>query len=157
MKFYRTYLFSALILLGLSSCYKVRHHYLTNGVWYINSVEIDGGSTNFMKNFLTDYKEDTSFYKVMMLENGLARGEYYTDDTTLNYFVTGNWELLDNDHIMLKADEYIDGQFLIEVGDRKNIVLSTDTNYISYHDIGNVKLVIRISRDQPGNQEDTRP
>ena len=157
MKFYRTYLFTAVVLLSLSSCYKIRHHYLTTGIWYINSVEIDGGSTNFMNNFLEDYKEDTSFYKVIMLENGLARGEYYSDDTTLNYFVTGNWELSDNNHIMLKADEYIDGQFLIEAADRKNIVLSTDTNYISYHDIGDVKLVIRISRDQPGSQEDTRP
>ena len=59
---------------------------ITNGIWFIDAVEINGGSTNFMNGFLPEYKEDTSFYKVMMLENGLVRGEYYTDDSTLNYF-----------------------------------------------------------------------
>ena len=42
----------------------------------LDAVEINGGSTNFMNGFLPEYKEDTSFYKVMILENGLVRGEY---------------------------------------------------------------------------------
>ena len=31
--------------------------------------------------------------------------------------------------------QYVNEYYYDEVGDRKNIVLSTDTNYISYHDI----------------------
>ena len=56
--------FFVLLTLMLGSCYKVHHHYITKGVWYLDAVEIDGGSTNFMSAFLPDYKEDTSFYKV---------------------------------------------------------------------------------------------
>ena len=130
---------------------------ITNGVWFIDAVEINGGSTNFMNGFLPEYKEDTSFYKVMMLENGLVRGEYYTDDSTLNYFVTGHWELTDHNHIQLQADEYINGLFLTDIVNSKKMVLSTDSNIIDFQGIGNVKMVVRISRDEPGSQDDTRP
>ena len=130
---------------------------ITNGVWFIDAVEINGGSTNFMNGFLPEYKEDTSFYKVMMLENGLVRGEYYTDDSTLNYFVTGHWELTDHNHIQLQADEYINGLFLTEIVNSKKMVLSTDSNLIDFQGIGNVKMVVRISRDEPGSPNDTRP
>lgn len=130
---------------------------ITNGIWFIDAVEINGGSTNFMNGFLPEYKEDTSFYKVMMLENGLVRGEYYTDDSTLNYFVTGHWELTDHNHIQLQADEYINGLFLTEIVNSKKMVLSTDSNLIDFQGIGNVKMVVRISRDEPGSPNDTRP
>ena len=129
---------------------------ITNGIWYIDAVEINGGSTNFMNGFLPDYKEDTSFYKVMLLENGLVRGEYYNDEATLNYYVTGNWELIDHDPIQLQADEYINGVFLTEIVNSKKMVLSTDSNIIDFQGIGNVKMVVRISRDEPGSQDDTR-
>ena len=129
---------------------------ITNGIWFIDAVEINGGSTNFMNGFLPEYKEDTSFYKVMMLENGLVRGEYYTDDSTLNYFVTGHWELTDDNHIQLQADEYINGLFLTEIVNSKKMVLSTDSNLIDFQGIGNVKMVVRISRDEPGSPNDTR-
>ena len=33
---------------------------ITNGIWFIDAVEINGGSTNFMNGFLPEYKEDTS-------------------------------------------------------------------------------------------------
>jgi len=110
-----------------------------------------------MNGFLPEYKEDTSFYKVMMLENGLVRGEYYTKDSTLNYFVTGHWELTDHNHIQLQADEYINGLFLTEIVNSKKMVLSTDSNLIDFQGIGNVKMVVRISRDEPGSPNDTRP
>lgn len=140
----------------MTSCYKYKHHSITNGIWFIDAVEINGGSTNFMGAFLDDYKEDTSFYKVMMLENGLVRGEYYTDDTTLHYYVTGHWELIDHNHIQLEADEYINGTFLTEIVNPKKMVLSTDSNQVQFQGIGNVKMVVRISRNEPGSQDDTR-
>ena len=154
---YFYYTISFLLLCSISSCYKYKHHMITNGIWFIDAVEINGGSTNFMNGFLPDYKEDTSFYKVMLLENGLVRGEYYNDEATLNYYVTGNWELIDHNHIQLQADEYINGVFLTEIVNSKKMVLSTDSNLIDFQGIGNVKMVVRISRDEPGSQDDTRP
>ena len=143
--------------MALSSCYKVHHHYITKGVWYIDAVELNGGSTNFIESFLPNYKMDTSFYKVYLLENGLVRGEYYENDSILNYFVTGEWELLNHDEIYLKADAYINGNFLIEVSAKDKMILSTLENNVSFESIGDVAMVVRISRDKPGNQADTRP
>ncbi len=143
--------------MALTSCYKVHHHYITKGVWYIDAVELNGGSTNFMESFLPDFKLDTSFYKVYLLENGLARGEYYTNDSTLNYFITGEWELLNHDEIYLKADQYIDGNFLIELAAKDKMILSTLSNNVAFENIGDVAMVVRISRDSPGSQDDTRP
>ena len=145
------------LLTTLYSCYKVHHHYITKGVWYIDAVELNGGSTNFMESFLPDFKLDTSFYKVYLLENGLVRGEYYDNDSTLNYFITGEWELLNHDEIYLKADQYINGNFLIELAAKDKMILSTSSNIVDFENIGDVAMVVRISRDSPGKQEDTRP
>ena len=139
-----------------TGCYKVHHNYMIKGVWYLDAVEIDGGSTNQMSGILPDYDTANGIYKVFMLENGIARGEYYTADT-LNYFITGQWELLEHDQIYLKADQYIDGIFKIEVVNAKKMILSTEKNQVTFFNIGDVKSVIRISRDAPGSQQDTRP
>ena len=155
-KFLSFFVFFSLVM-ALTSCYKVHHHYITKGVWYIDAVELNGGSTNFMESFLPDFKLDTSFYKVYLLENGLARGEYYTNDSTLNYFITGEWELLNHDEIYLKADQYIDGNFLIELAAKDKMILSTLSNNVAFENIGDVAMVVRISRDSPGSQDDTRP
>ena len=71
--------------------------------------------------------------------------------------MTGHWELIDHNHIQLEADEYINGTFLTEIVNSKKMVLSTDSNQVQFQGIGNVKMVVRISRDEPGNQSDTRP
>ena len=139
-----------------SGCYKLHHNYMIKGKWYLNSVEIGGGSKNFIEEFLENYIDGNGEYITYMLNNGLVRGEYYTYDT-LNYFITGEWSLLEHDQIYLKADKYIDGIFNIEVVDSKNMILSTESNNISFYNIGEVKSVIRISRDAKGNQSDTRP
>jgi len=145
-----------IITLIFSGCYKLHHNYMIKGKWYINAVEIDGGSTNFIEEFLDNYKDGEGEYITYMLDNGLVRGEYYTYDT-LNYFITGEWSLLEHDEIYLKADKYIDGIFKVEVVDSKNMILSTESNNINFYNIGEVKSVIRISRDAKGRQSDTTP
>jgi hypothetical protein len=129
---------------------------MIKGEWYLDAVEVDGGISNQMGAILPDYVDGSGIYKVYMLENGLLRGEYYTYDT-LNYFVTGEWELLDHDQIFLKADQYIDGVFKIEPVNSKKMILSTESNFVTFFNMGEIKSVIRISRGESGNQSDTRP
>ena len=148
--------FVSLTFIMLTGCYKVHHNYMIKGVWYIDAVEIDGGATNFMQAFLPEYIDGNGKYVVYMLDNGLVRGEYYTHDT-INYFTTGEWMLLEHDQIFLKADKYIDGIFNIEVVKPDKMILSTENNTVSFFSIGDVKSVIRISRNEPGSQQDTRP
>ena len=149
-------LFIAFLFVVVNGCYKVHHNFMVKGIWYIDGVEIDGGSVNQMGSILDNYEDGNGIYKVYMLENGLLRGEYYTYDT-LNYFITGQWALLEHDQIYLKADQYIDGTFQIEVVNSKKVILSTEKNHVTFFNIGDVKSVIRLSRDEPGNYEDTRP
>ena len=150
--------FLLFILTGVlfHSCYKIHHNYMIKGEWYIDAVEVDGGTTNQIGSILPNYIDGNGIYKVYMLENGLLRGEYYTFDT-LNYFVTGQWELLEHDQIYLKADQYIDGIFNIEPVNAKKMILSTESNYVTFFNMGEIKSVIRISREEPGSQSDTRP
>ena len=152
----KKFLVFAMLFIIFSGCYKLHHNYTIKGKCYLNAVEIDGGSTNFIEEFLPNYIDGNGEYVTYMLNNGLVRGEYYTYDT-LNYFVTGEWSLLEHDQIYLKADKYIDGIFTVEVVDAKNMILSTESNYINFYNIGEVKSVIRISRDAKGSQGDTRP
>ena len=153
---YKSIFLIALVLIITSSCYKIHHNYMIKGEWYLDAVEVDGGISNQMGAILPDYVDGAGIYKVYMLENGLLRGEYYTYDT-LNYFVTGEWELLAHDQIFLKADQYIDGVFKIEPVNSKKMILSTESNFVTFFNMGEIKSVIRISRGEPGNQNDTRP
>lgn len=152
----KSYLILFIFCFLLHSCYKLHHNYMIKGEWYIDAVEVDGGSINQIGSILPNYVDGNGTYKVYMLENGLLRGEYYTYDT-LNYFVTGEWQLLDHDQIYLKADQYIDGTFKIEPVNANKMILSTESNYVTFFNIGEIKSVIRISRGDPGNQSDTRP
>ena len=91
-----------------------------------------------------------------MLDNGLARGQYYVYDT-LNYFVTGTWDLLSPDSIYLDLDNYVQGTFYIELINLDEMILSTDHNNVKFFGIGDVKAVIRTSKSNPTSQASTTP
>jgi hypothetical protein len=134
----------SLILLG--GCYKIHRTYVVKGKWYLNAFEIDGGSTNHMEGFLDDYTPGDGTYVIYMLDNGIMRGEYYAFDT-LNYFRTGTWSLLDTKHIQMDMDLFVDGDFELELVDKETMILNSESNDIEFFDIGEVKTVIRISRE----------
>ena len=60
------------ILLVTQSCYKIHHTYMIKGEWYIDAVEVDGGTTNQIGAILPNYVDGNGVYKVYMLENGLG-------------------------------------------------------------------------------------
>ncbi len=131
-----------------TGCYKVHRTYIVKGKWYLNAFEIDGGSTNHMEGFLEDYTDGAGEYVIYMLDDGLMRGEYYVYDT-LNYFVTGTWSLLDTKTIQMDMDLFVDGDFEIELISADNMLLNSESNQIEFFNIGDVKTVLRISRESP--------
>jgi hypothetical protein len=139
-----------LVLLGCSilfaGCYKVHRSYIIKGKWYLNSFEIDGGSANQMHGFLEDYVPSDGTYVIYMLDNGIMRGEYYTADT-INYFTTGTWSLIDTKTMQMDMDQFVDGDFHIELIDQSQMLLNTSANQIDFFNIGEVKTVLRISRE----------
>lgn len=139
----------ALIILGcvsLTACYKTYRTYVIQGKWYLNAFEIDGGSTNHMNGFLPEYEDGDGTYVIYMLDNGLARGEYYVYDT-LNYFVTGTWTLKSKDSIAMDMDDFVDGTFKIELLNKQEMILNSAHNQIDFFNIGDVKTVLRVSRE----------
>lgn len=147
---------SFLLILTATGCYKINQVFILKGEWYLNSLEIDGGSTNFMHGVLPNYDDANGYYRIFMLDNGLTRGEYYTADT-LNYFVTGEWFLQSKDSIYINMDNYVDGTFLIELVGTKEMILTSDHNNIKFFNIGDVKTVMRVSRDEPTSENSTKP
>lgn len=132
----------------LTGCYKVHRTYIVKGKWYLNGFEIDGGSTNHMEGFLPDYTAGDGTYVIYMLDNGIMRGEYYVYDT-LNYFRTGTWSLIDTKTIQMDMDLFVDGDFNIELVDKETMILNSPKNQIDFFNIGEVKTVLRISREGP--------
>lgn len=145
-----------LLSVGGASCYKVHHNYIVKTEWYLNALELDGGSTNFMNGILPDYDDGGGVYKIYMLDNGLSRGEYYVYDT-LNYFTTGTWDLLSPDSIYIDLDQYVQGKFYIELINKDEMILSTDHNNVKFFGIGDVKAVVRTSKAAPSSQSSTTP
>lgn len=135
-----------LCIILMSGCYKVHRTYIVKGKWYLNSFEIDGGSTNQMDGFLDDYSDGNGTYVIYMLDNGIMRGEYYTNDT-VNYFTTGTWTLLDTKTIQMDMDQFVDGDFNIELIDNQQMLLNSQANQIDFFNMGEVKSVLRISRE----------
>lgn len=137
---------SVFLTLLMVGCYKVHRTYIIQGKWYLNAFEIDGGSTNHMEGFLPEYVSGDGTYVIYMLDNGIARGEYYVYDT-LNYFVTGTWNLDNTKQITMDMDVFVDGSFKIELLNKQEMILSTTKNQIDFFDIGEVKTVLRVSRE----------
>ena len=144
------------LILSLTGCYKAHHNYILKGKWYMNIFEVDGGSTNFANGVLPAWEDGNGEYIIYMLDNGLARGEYYTYDT-LNYFVTGEWDLLSHDTIYLNMDQFVNGKFLVELVDKENMILTSNANDIEFFNMGVVKSVLRVSRGSATGGESTIP
>lgn len=140
----------------LTGCYKFNHNYIMKGKWYVNSFEVNGGSSNLMEAVLPDFVDGNGQYMVYMLDNGLLRGEYYVSDT-LYYFRTGTWNMPHKDSVTFDIDKFIQGTFLIEQVDRKAFILTTDDNYIEFFNIGSVPTVMRISRGEYIDPALTKP
>ena len=154
-KFLSIVIVSALFFCA-TSCYKVHHNYIVKTEWYLNALELDGGSTNFMNGILPNYVDGGGYYKIYMLDNGIARSEYYVYDT-LNYFTTGMWDLLSPDSIYIELDDYVEGTFYVELINKDEMILSTDHNNVKFFGIGDVKTVIRTSKSNPTSQASTTP
>jgi hypothetical protein len=139
----------------VSSCYKLNQNHIMKGKWYVNAFEVNGGSTNLMEGVLPDYVDGNGQYYVYMLDNGLLRGEYFVADT-LYYFRTGYWNMPHKDSVYFKVDRFIDGKFYIEQVSSKAFLLTSDDNNIAFFNLGRAKTVMRISRGEYVDPDDTK-
>jgi|GEM_PF-1804122 len=148
------------LILTFSSCHKVVHTTILKGQFHLNSFEINGGSTNFMGGVLPNYLDADGNvigdYVIYMLDNGLMRGEYYSNDT-LVYYRTGVWDMPAADSIYMNIDVFVDGTFFIETINKHEMLMSTDKNNIKFFNIGEVTSVLRISNGEKMDPSTTKP
>ncbi len=153
----------AVILIALftfTSCHKVTHTTILKGQFHLNAFEINGGSTNFMGGVLPDYLDADSTvigdYVIYMLDNGMMRGEYYSNDT-LVYYRTGTWDMPSKNKIYMSLDVFVDGTFDIETINKDEMLMSTDDNNIRFFNIGSVASTLRISNGKAMDPSTTKP
>jgi len=157
-------MFTAVMVLLFSGCYKLNHNFIMKGKWYVNSFSINGGNTNLMDGVLPQYVVGKSNYIVYMLDDGILRGEYYTPDVSGNdslvYYRTGVWDMPHKDSVYFNIDKFINGTFFIELvpgSKQKASLLTSEANDIEFFDLGVVKSVMRISRGEWVDPETTKP
>lgn len=158
--FIKVIISSLLLIFVFSSCHKVTHNSILKGQFHLNAFEINGGSTNFMGGVLPDYsnsnQEVIGDYIIYMLDDGLMRGEYYSDGN-LVYYRTGEWDMPTKDSIYMKIDVFVDGTFFIESINTTEMLMSTDKNNISFFSIGEVASTLRISNGEKMDPNTTKP
>jgi len=132
----------------LCACQKISHIYTIKGEWEVQSVEINGGSKNMLETFLPYfyYKNNCCSYKIYFAEDGIAKAEYYTFDT-LNYEIIGDWEFKEGKLLYIHLDEYVNGNFEIEVVNANEMNMYAEENLINAYNIGKVGMIIRAIRN----------
>lgn len=158
--FIKVLISSLLLIFVFSSCHKVTHNSILKGQFHLNAFEINGGSTNFMGGVLPNYsnsnQEVIGDYIIYMLDDGLMRGEYYSNGN-LVYYRTGEWDMSTKDSIYMKIDVFVDGTFFIESINKTEMLMSTDKNNISFFSIGEVASTLRISNGKKMDPNTTKP
>ena len=134
--------------ISFSGCYKLKDMFIMKGEWTVQSVEIDGGSTNHMNTILPGFDKgnDCCKYEIYFGDDDKLIGRYFVDDT-LNYAIAGEWRLVEHNRLYLDADKFIKGTFEVEEQSAEDILLYADTNFVKFYGIGYVELLIRAHRD----------
>ena len=147
MKFAKINLFLLLLFIGssFSGCYKLKKDFVMKGEWVVQTVQVDGGSTNLMGAILPDYHPDSSEYRIYFGDEGVCNGQYYINDT-LNYAVQGRWVLLDPTHLFIEMDQYVKGTFEFEEQSTSLIHMYSERNLIKFYNIGETQLFIKAER-----------
>lgn len=158
--YYKIIFTSITLIILLSSCYKITHNSILKGKFHLNAFEINGGSTNFMGGVLPNYVDANGNvigdYVIYMLDNGLMRGEYYSNGNLI-YYRTGVWDMPTKDSVYMKIDVFVDGTFYMEQISTKEMLMSTNKNKISFFNIGEVSTTLRISNGKKMDPNSTKP
>jgi hypothetical protein len=147
MTFGKSTLSFIIILFLFFSCIKIETTYVMKGKWELEAFYINNGNTNFMYPILPLYSDgnDCCHYYIYFEDKGVAKAKYYTYDT-LNYAVTGEWEMLDDRLMYINLDKYVNGIFEVKINTMKDFQLYSKKNYMKFYNIGETELTIDSKR-----------
>ena len=140
----KTFFLPLLLLFFLCGCYKINKVSLMKGEWEITEFLVNGGSLNQLGQLLPDYKNNGR-YVIYMLDDGVMKSEYYVGNT-LNYEEWGEWELESSDYLYINIDKYVNGIFKIHSNGDNKYTLYSESNIISFYNIGLSTTVLEFER-----------
>ena len=146
----RIFQLSLLLALGflLSNCKGIHEDFVMAGEWEVTEVMMNNGNTNFLNSLMPHFSDgnDCCHYRVFYEDGGVMRGEYYTYDT-LNYSVSGTWEIVKPGEMYMDTDEYIDGVFTYKKESKGVYKLHSAVNTVDFYNIGLVEMDITSIRN----------
>ena len=101
-----------LVLFGftINSCKKTTESQLVNGLWVLNTVNLDTSSVNYLLLKYPNVGGTCCGYKLSFEEPDILIGYYIANDSIKNLF-TGSWQVNSYTQVTMKVDSFIDGTF----------------------------------------------
>jgi hypothetical protein len=123
-----------IIVALLNSCKKTTETQLVNGLWKLNSVNIDTSSANFLSS-LPGFGNGHTAYKLSFQESDVVFAYYVSNDSIIRYSV-GTWTVPAYSQVYIKVDSFIDGTFNIDRSSLYHWQLTSNYNHIASFDNG---------------------
>jgi hypothetical protein len=134
------------IAVGFSSCKKITADQLINGLWQVNTVNVDTATTNYLDTHLSHFSTGNNCcaYKLDFEKDNTVVAYYIVNDSFYRYDL-GYWEATAYKEVFIQVDDFMDGTFKITQPSLKRRDLTSDDNYISA--IGDtVKTVVKMEK-----------
>lgn len=125
----------AMLVFTTSSCKKTTENELMNGLWQLNTVNIDTASENYLDIFPNFAGCGNCAYKLSFEENDIVIAYYISNDSIL-HIATGSWTVPAYNKVYVKADNFIDGTFSITRPGIDHWILTSQRNHIAVFDNG---------------------
>lgn len=146
----KIYLFFSIISIAILAfsymgCTKVVRTALLKGQWQIDNFTINGGSENMVEAFFADHKRGKGKMIMSFSNSGVMKAEHYSFNE-IDSTIFGTWSQIDESTQTLKLGTLLEGTFNMELLGLEKAIMYTDSNFISFYDIGNVSSVIEVSK-----------
>ena len=123
-----------LILTAADSCKKTTESQLVNGLWQLNTVNLDTATGNYLTKF-PNFGGSCCAYKLSFQENDILFGYYITNDS-IKLLRVGSWNVVSYTQVYMKVDSFIDGTFDINRPTLSHWDLTSHYNHVAAFDGG---------------------
>ena len=124
-----------LIVFTTNSCKKTTENELVNGLWQVNTVNVDTASENYLNMFPNFAGCSNCAYKLSFQEQDVVISYYISNDSII-HLATGTWTVPEYSKVTIKVDNFIDGTFNITRPLLSHWILTTQLNHIAAFDHG---------------------
>jgi len=123
------------LIFTLGACKKTTESELMNGLWQVNTVNLDTAGSNYLNTFPNFAGCANCAYKLSFQEQDVVIG-YYISNDSIKHISTGTWLVPDYTHVTIKVDNFIDGTFSITRPLLSHWILTTSFNHVAAFDGG---------------------